>query len=89
MRENRTHGSEGGEGESPFRPLSVFAQSRKPAARPVYCSVRIMRSLRITSDKTRLPPQLFLRQAKRVYTAVGQLSEEDDSRHSGQASRCA
>ncbi len=22
MRENRTHGSEGGEGESPFRPLS-------------------------------------------------------------------
>ncbi len=23
MRENRTHGSEGGEGESPFRPLSV------------------------------------------------------------------
>ena len=26
MRENRTYGSEGGEGESPFRPLSgVFA----------------------------------------------------------------
>ena len=27
MRENRLHGSEGGEGESPFRPLSTGAMS--------------------------------------------------------------
>ena len=27
VRENRTHGSEGGEGESPFLPLSTFAEA--------------------------------------------------------------
>ena len=29
MRENRTHGSEGGDGESRSRPLSVFLVSRR------------------------------------------------------------
>ena len=31
MRENRTHGSEGGEGERPFLPLSVSAREHRAA----------------------------------------------------------
>jgi len=42
VRENRTHGSEGGDGESRFRPLSISDKSRMIDAAPccalVYCS---------------------------------------------------
>jgi hypothetical protein len=32
VRENRTHGSEGGDGESSFRPLSVFGKENQSNA---------------------------------------------------------
>ncbi len=40
LRENRLHGSEGGEGESPFRPLSISLM-----AHPGLCNIECDRSL--------------------------------------------
>ena len=47
LRENRLHGSEGGEGESPFRPLCsqrmlMFARPRLDIVEPLYIPVHLV-----------------------------------------------